>query len=299
MPEVSYVYPNLSQVYLKSKTMRGGLSERWTLAKEIGCAFIELPGTLIKNKTEERITSLDIGDFLSPKEISILYTRDDEIPEGLKYILHTEPSLSKPNRYGRRITPPINWHDEKWASKYLDMILEITSYLDHPPSVIEIHPGYQNNCFEDVVSFILMILDAYENENGNVPLILLENRTEQFISRGRDIKEYWKYVNQDHPNLVDNSGIVLDVQQLFTKTRGSFVDEFLMIPDDCLKGFHIHTNHKWPKLNDEIPWRFVFGKIREIDHNILINPEIHQKGRVSQVIKFCNDLLARAGEIKK
>jgi len=50
-----------------------------------------------------------------------------------------------------------------------------------------------------------------------------------------------------------------------------------MIPNECLKAFHIHTNQKVPKLNDEIPWRLVFGKIKELDHNILINPEIHQK----------------------
>ena len=129
MPEVSYVYPNLSQIYLKSKTMRGGLSERWVLAQETGCEFIELPGTLIKYKTEERLTSLNIGDFLSKKEISLLYTQDDEIHEGLKYILHTEPSLSKSNRFGRKVTSPINWHDEKWASRYLDMMLAITNYL--------------------------------------------------------------------------------------------------------------------------------------------------------------------------
>jgi NAD(P)-dependent dehydrogenase (short-subunit alcohol dehydrogenase family) len=52
---------------------------------------------------------------------------------------------------------------------------------------------------------------------------------------------------------MDNTGIVLDVQQLYTKTKGKFVEELLMIPDNCLKAFHIHTNHKWPKLNDEIP----------------------------------------------
>jgi hypothetical protein len=82
---------------------------------------------LIKNKTEERQTSLNIGDFLSQKEISLLYTEDNEIPEGLKYILHTEPSLSKENRFGSKVTPPINWHDKKkWSLRYLEMILSIS-----------------------------------------------------------------------------------------------------------------------------------------------------------------------------
>ena len=260
--------------------MRGGLSERWTLAQETGCEYIELPGTLIKNKTEEILTSLDIGDFLSQKEISILYTKNDEIPEGVKYILHTEPSLSKSNRYGRKVTPTLNWHDEKWTSRCLDMILAITHYLDHPPSVLEIHPGYRDNTFEDVASATQLILEAYQKKYGKTPIVLLENRTEQFISRDKDIKEYWEHVEQRHPEIVDNTGIVLDVQQLYTKTRGNFLEEYLMIPDVCLKAFHIHTNHKWPRLNDEIPWRLVFGKIRELEHKILINPEIHQKRRV-------------------
>ena len=291
MPKVSYVYPNLSQTHLKSKTMRGGLSERWALAQETGCEYFEIAGTLIKNKTEERQTSLNIGDFLSQKEISLLYNQDDEIPKEVKYILHTEPSLSKPNRHGRKITSPIDWHNRKWSNRYLEMILSITDYLHHPPTVIEIHPGYRDNSFEDVASFTETILDSYREKYSMAPLVLLENRTEQFISRGKDIKEYWKHVEHNHPDIVDKTGIVLDVQQLYTKTKGKFLEEYLMIPDDCLKAFHIHTKHRWPKLNDEIPWKFVFGRIKELEHKILINPEIHQKGRVLQVIRFCNELL--------
>ena len=87
------------------------------------------------------------------------------------------------------------------------------------------------------------------------------------------------------------SGVVLDVQQLYTRVKGKFIEEFLLIPDDCLKAFHIHTKHRWPKLNDEIPWKFVFGRMKELSGKVLINPEIHQKNRVQQVIKFCKDLL--------
>jgi len=136
-----------------------------------------------------------------------------------------------------------------------------------------------------------MILKACRNEYGLTPLVLLENRTEQFISSGKDIKEYWEHVELRHPDIMDDTGIVLDVQQLYTKTKGKFLKEYLVIPDDCLKAFHIHSNHKWPRLSDEIPWKFVFGKIKELEHEILINPEIYQKGRVSQVIEFCNDIL--------
>ena len=291
MPEISFVYPNLAKTHLKSKTMRGGLSERWTLAQETGCEYFEIAGTLIKNKTEERLTSLNIGDFLSQKEISLLYNQDNEIPQGLKYILHTEPSLSKPNRYGRKITSPINWHDRKWSYRYLEMIFSIADYLNHPPTVVEIHPGYRDNSFKDVASFTEMILGSFRDKYGKAPLVLLENRTEQFISSGNEIKEYWEYIVDNHPRIIKNTGIVLDIQQLYTKTRGNFLEELVAIPEGCLKAFHIHTRHRWPKLSDEIPWRFVFGRIKTLSGKILINPEIHQKGRVSQVIKFCNELL--------
>jgi hypothetical protein len=42
---------------------------------------------------------------------------------------------------------------------------------------------------------------------------------------------------------------------------------------------------------DEIPWKFVFGRIRELPGTVLINPEIHMRNRVQQVVKFCNDLV--------
>jgi hypothetical protein len=42
---------------------------------------------------------------------------------------------------------------------------------------------------------------------------------------------------------------------------------------------------------DEIPWKFVFGRIKELPGTLSINPEIHLRNRVQQVIKFCNDLM--------
>ena len=47
MVKVSYVYPNVSGIL-----QRGGLLERWKLAKKLGCTYIEIPADFIKNKTE-------------------------------------------------------------------------------------------------------------------------------------------------------------------------------------------------------------------------------------------------------
>jgi hypothetical protein len=291
MVSVEFVYPNLSPVHLKSETPRGGLLERWKLAEGTNCTFIEVPCHLIYNKTEETMTNLQIGEFLGEKEIQLLYTKPDEIPSELKYVFHTDPSIGKQNRYGRRRFSEIRWFDEAWSKKYLKMIFSIVNYLGSPPSIIEIHPGDKQNTNNDLAAIQNLILDSFNSTYGFKPLMLLENRTEQFISTGRQISDYWSDIKDKHPDLVKNAGIVLDVQQLHTKTGDRFLKEFELIPEDCLKGFHIHTKHRWPKLNDLIPWRYVFGKIKQFEHSIIINPEIHQKGRVNQAIEFCTNLL--------
>lgn len=291
MPEVSYVYPNLSQFHRKSTAQRGGLTERWKLAQETGCSYIEVPGTMIKNKTEEELSGLEIGDFLTEKEIELFYKQEAQLPKELKYIIHTEPSLSKTNRYGRKIQPEIKWYNKEWTQQHIEMILKICSHLKKPADVIEIHPGYQKNTYDDIASAISNLLESYSDAFGFYPIILLENRTEQFISRASDIKEYWRHLETNHLDLVKQTGIVLDVQQLHTREKGNFLKKYAEIPDECLKGFHIHTRHRRPMLSDRIPWRFVFGKIRELEGSIIINPEIHQRNWVKHSIEFCKTML--------
>ena len=168
---------------------------------------------------------------------------------------------------------------------------QIMDYLAKPADIIEIHPGYKKNTFEDICEVVQKIIDLYDSRYGFKPLTLLENRTQQFISRGKDIKQLWEYVTKNYPQLEQNFGIVLDVQQLKSRTKDNFIKEYDLIPLESLKGFHIHTKHRWPKHNDPIPWKYVFGRIRQIEHDIIINPEIHQYKRVNQAIKFCEDLL--------
>jgi hypothetical protein len=44
---IEYVFPNTSDI-----PQRGGLEERWALAKEAGCSFIEVPADMIKNGSD-------------------------------------------------------------------------------------------------------------------------------------------------------------------------------------------------------------------------------------------------------
>lgn len=286
MVEVSYVYPNLAAI-----KQRGGLLERWKLGEAIGCEYVEVPADLIKNQTEEKLTSLNIGDFVTEREISLLYKKDDKIPAELKYVLHSEPSLNRKNVFGLTIQPPLKWYDDAWRTKFIHMIILISKYLNYPASAIEIHPGDKRNSYENVAESIERLLLEYKKEFNIEPLILLENRTEQFISTGTDIKNYWDFLSDHYPHLINKSGIVLDVQQLYTKTKGRFLKQYDVIPIESLKAFHIHYLHRTPRIGYKIPWRFVFGKIKLINKKILINPEIHQKTRVKKTIMFCERML--------
>jgi len=57
--KIQYVYPNVSGI-----SQRGGLLERWNLAKQNGCDLIEVPADFVKNKTEIEKTGLNLGEFL-------------------------------------------------------------------------------------------------------------------------------------------------------------------------------------------------------------------------------------------
>ena len=167
----------------------------------------------------------------------------------------------------------------------------MTHYLGPPPSVIEIHPGFRNNSYSDIATITKELTEQFEREFSLRPLILLENRTEQFISTGSDIMEYWEYIKENHPEIIGYSGIVLDVQQLFTKTGSNFIKNLLIVPDDCIKALHIHTDHRMPILGDKIPWRLVFNRFSSIKQDLIINPEIHQMKKVQETIKFCETFL--------
>ena len=282
MVNVSYVYPNVSGI-----PQRGGLLDRWELAQDLGCTYIEVPADFIKNKTEIQKTGLDLGSFLDKQTIATLYKNDCNIPEKLKYILHTEPSLVRNTGYGIAHQAPLKWYDGVWLEKFACMLIAISRFFGTPPSIIEIHPGDKRNSFKDIIKSVKCLLDKCNNEFKTEPLILIENRTGQFISSGRDIYNFWKFMSKNNPELENNVGIVLDIQQLYTVTKKNFINEFGLIPVDALKGFHIHHKHRVPDLSNEIPWNSVFDRILNMENHIIINPEIHHKNKVQDAIKFC------------
>ena len=285
MVNISYVYPNVSGI-----AQRGGLLERWQLAKKSGCDFIEVPADLIKNKTEIERAGLNLGDFLTEDAITILYKKDYNVSQEVKYILHTEPSLTRNDGYGISYQPPLRWYDKEWVEKFVSMVISISKFFGLPATVIEIHPGDKRNSFENIISSIIFLQDRYNEEFNVEPFILLENRTGQYISSGKEILNFWMFLSEKYPQLKRRVGIVLDVQQLYTVTKNNFQKDFEKIPIKALKGFHIHHKHRVPNLSNEIPWKQVFGRIVNMKDNIIINPEIHHKNKVKDAIKFCEGM---------
>jgi hypothetical protein len=256
------------------------------------CQYIEVPSDLIKGGEEEKRTGLNIGDFLSRKAIQELYRRDNEIPERLKYILHTEPSLVREDRYGVQSQTRLKWYDKEWVEKLVQMVTSISEFFGKAASIIEIHPGDRRNSFEDILTFAKILTERYVAEFRMGPIILLENRTGQFIQRGTDISSFWRYVERK-ADLIGKIGVILDIQQLYTVAKNRFLEEMNSIPLEFLAGFHIHSKHGTPSTSDKIPWKKVFDRISTIKGDILINPEVNHRKAVKETIDFCNAMLGR------
>jgi hypothetical protein len=284
---IKYVYPNTSELNPKG---RGSLNTRRPLAEQTGCSLIEMPADLIKNKTECGLTGLALGSFLDQRAIQLLYESPAD-PCDFKFVLHTEPSLPRTDGYGLSYQAPLKWYDQDWVDHFIQMIISISEHLKAPAFAIEIHPGDRRNGYGDLIRACKEIQVRYGAALGKAPLILLENRTGQFISTGSHIADFWATLAGKPGSLSDSVGIVLDIQQLFTVTGRDFISQFDMIPLDAIKGLHIHTRHRTPSLQDNIPWDIVFERIRGSDKPLLINPEIHHRNAVPDAIKFCNEML--------
>jgi hypothetical protein len=283
---ISYVFPNTSEI-----PQRGGLDERWKLAESVGCSFVEVPADLIKKGSEVTATGQGLCTFLTKESIATLYKTIKNPSGKIPYILHTEPSLSRTDNFGIKSQAPLRWNDPVWVEKFVRMILDLSDFLGNTPAKIEIHPGDRRNSFADIVRSVKTIQTGFVDTFGILPEILLENRTGQFISDGTAIFKFWEYVMRHNPEIADSFGIVLDIQQLSTVTRQNFLPSFHQIPPACLKGFHIHRLHRPPKIDDGIPWPEVFALISGIEHDVIINPEIHHNNQVARVIGFCKEML--------
>jgi len=257
-----------------------------------GCSYVEIPADFIKTPREAERTGLNLCDIPSKEKILLLYSHNTPGPERIPYILHTEPSLRRRDEFGMSPQASLRWNDASWRVRFIQMVCDISEFFGTPADKIEIHPGDRRNSMDDILKGVEGILSDYENKFGVTPEILLENRTEQVISNGKQIAELCRICETDFPDLLPNFGIVLDVQQLFTVTRKKFLPELYEIPMEFVKGVHIHANnHQAPSKDDLIPWDVVFPRIRRIQHDLIINPEVLLMKNVEATIEFCREML--------
>ena len=206
--------------------------------------------------------------------------------------MHTEPSLQRRNGAGNSITPPLCWYDRKWTDDFIGMLTDITEQLTIPPAGVEIHPGGKKNTYEDLIKAITAIRVQFKKSFNTMPFVVVENRTGQFISDGKQICEFWERLLSLEKGLGKNTGIVLDISQLYTVTRNNFIMELNEIPPKAVKGLHIHYRHRTPSLENTLPWKKVFGWLKDIKHKIFINPEVHHHSQATDTISFCKRMIA-------
>ncbi|NLX49975.1 MAG: hypothetical protein GXY82_08955 [Methanospirillum sp.] len=294
MTDITFVFPNVSEL----RPQRGGLSSRAPHAAEQGCGYLEIPCDFVKNPREAQRTGLAVGSALTAAAIAELY--DEEAgPAPLPYILHTEPSLPRRGEFGiPSPAAPLRWYDRDWTDALIGMTAGVAERLGNPPAAVEIHPGDRRNSYDDVVRGMAAIRAAFEERYGTMPAVLLENRTDgQFIGDGKAIARFWNRLATVAPELADDCGVVLDVQQLYTKRKENFLVDLAAIPWDALKAFHVHRLHRAvPSLADPIPWPEVFALIQSLDRPVLINPEMHHLKHIAPTIAFCREQLASLGE---
>jgi len=286
---VSYVFPNISTF---NRNGRGGLHKRYEIAEAHGCSLVEVPADFVKNITEVQLTGKKLGSILSAQDIQKLYESGTP-SKNIKYILHTEPQLSRRNGKGASCTPRLQWNDRKWVRDFANMAIAISKIFGVPPTGIEIHPGGRHNTYSNIVRSITTIRELFENSFNTIPFVVLENRTGQIVSNGEQIHDFWQVLLFENRSLSKDVGIVLDIQQLYTVTKNDFLKQLNFIPHESVKGLHIHCRHRTPSVESKIPWAKVFAWIGKIKHKIFLNPEVHHYSQAIDSISFCNEMMGK------
>ncbi len=287
---ISYVFPNISAF---NRNGRGGLKQRFEIAKAHGCSFVEVPADFVKNKTEVQLTGKELGSILCVQDIQKLYESGSPSKD-IEYILHTEPQLSRRNVKGYSCTPKLKWNDQKWVQDFTNMAVAISKRFDLPPAGIEIHPGGRHNSYSDIVRAIKTIRKSFEKNFNTIPFVVLKNRTGQFVSNGEQINKLWQAMLLEDHSLRKYLGIVLDIQQLFTVSKSAFLKQLYSIPRESVRGFHIHFRHRTPSVDNSIPWKEVFAWIMGLEQKIFVNPEVHHHSQAIDTISFCNEMMEKS-----
>ena len=169
------------------------------------------------------------GYFPQLKEIAAHLDKEEIYPDG-NYSLHTEYSYGKRKLKSSRIAEfpelmtsnkdgvPQLWKSIAWAEEFAGFIISLSEEYN-PPSVIEIHPPFNDYC--SLTDFAARFRAFEERIHAVHPdvIIVLENRAgavyrggKFLVSKARDIVALCQIIEEQNLNL----GVVLDFPQLLT-----------------------------------------------------------------------------------
>ncbi len=298
---IDYVFPNIR----RPRNCRGGLAERWELAGEHGCSYIEMPAPFVYNNSEKKITGQRYGEFFTPETMSLLYTEGKDLPGSLKYILHTDPgfdntSAGNGNSKGFGYNPKdLKWYDRTWVESYARMLAELAGYLGTVPHTIEIHPGSPKNNAVDYVLAMHTIRTIFEDQTGQMPEIVLENLTASHVYSGAHLSEIAEFLEASDSDLAESCGFVVDISGIWTANKQDkevYSASFDAIPLDFVRGLHIHLKHQSVDEMENPPfWAYFREWFATIDHPIFINPEVHTMKSFLTTYPYLSGTSKRAG----
>jgi len=292
MNSIDYVFPNI----IRSKN-RGGLAERLCLATQYDCQYIEMPAPFVHNKTEKELTGQSYGELLTPDTISLLYAEGSNLPDDLRYILHTDPGFDST---GSGYTPKyLKWYDREWVEAYARMLIEIADHLGRVPHTIEIHPGSPKTTPAHYVLAMNTLRTVFEKHTGQKPDIVLENLMVSHVNSGVHLAEIGELLEIANPDLKKSCGFVVDISGIWTankQKKEAFQVSFDAIPTWAVKGLHVHLKHQ-PVDETQVPafWASFREWMKTIDHPIFINPEIHTMEAFLELYPYCRELAVNEG----
>lgn len=233
----------------------------------------------------------------------------NEIETAEQYSLHTEYSYGKRKfdsplisnfcelQSAQKDGVPQLWKSDKWAEQFAEFIFALTADKN-TPSVIEIHPPFNDYCNIDLFLERFKVFEKKIHEIYPETIIVIENRAGAIyrggrfvVSKAKEIAELCKKIKDNKVNL----GVVLDFPQLLTAehidTLNFNKDKYFSAIDvisehrDVIKGIHI-----WGKKKSESGrWVAHAGNLDTYFGN---NPD-YKAAFIEGIAKVCNDDLQR------
>ena len=230
-----------------------------------------LPDTLRGDPAEREGLALRTGCDL------VEVAHGDSPPPALPWLLRTASTDEDDGDWPR-------WHDRAWTSAF---VAGVAVPGGRPPAAIVIETGNEWNRPGDLARAIALVRERYLARSGVAPAVLVANRAGQALSDGATIAEFWDHLRSRSPDLVVHAGIALDAPEFYAATRTRMAAELALIPPDALRYVRVHTRGGKPDLGEPLPWRAVFGLVRQALGTILIAPAVQDRASLEPAILFC------------